>query len=398
MRWAPLAALDTAQRQRWAAARVWAARQAPYLASAMLALDPVVVIDPEGDLRAFPADPAWHVYLDPAVLERTEVPEIGFWLLHQVTHLLRHHATRFPGADAERWNIAGDAEIDDDLRAGELRLPAAAVTPSALGLPDGRLAEQYDAALAARPGRLRRTAECGSGCDGVPRRWDAGDPGLSAADITLIALDTARRIREHTRTRGSVPAGWQRWSDEVLTPVVDWRSVLRSAVRRGIADATGSVDFTYRRPSRRAAATPGVVLPSLRRPRPAVAVVVDTSGSMSDGMLSQALGEIAGLLAGLGIGRDHLHVISCDAQAHPAQRVLNARQVQLLGGGGTDMGAGLRAAAELHPRPDVVIVLTDGHTPWPVTPSGRFRTVVGLMDRSGSAPEWADVVHIEDAA
>lgn len=387
--------LDLPQRQRWAAARVWAARQAPYLASAVLALEPVVVDRRHEDLRAFPADPAWHVHLHPAVLEATDVPEIGFWLLHQVTHLLRHHADRYPGTSAARWNAATDAEINDDLHAGELRLPAAAVTPSALGLPDGWLAEQYYDALAGRDPPPHCAADCGSGGDGVARPWDRDRPGLGAMERRLLELDVARRITEHVGRHGDIPAGWQRWAQEMLEPTVDWRRVLRSAVRRGIADVAGRVDFSYRRPSRRSSSSPGVVLPSLRQPRPVVAVVIDTSGSMSDGMLEQTLGEVAGLLTGLGIGRTHLHVVCCDAKAHPAQRVLDAHQVRLLGGGGTDMRAGLDAAAALVPRPDVIIVLTDGHTPWPPAPPRRSRVVVGLMDPAGSTPSWATTVHIE---
>ena len=147
-------------RQRWAAARVWAAHQAPYLATAVLALQPLVVRTDAGagpDLRGFPVDQAWHVYLDPDVLAAAEPQQIGFWLLHQVTHLLRRHGDRFPcggtaagGAPLEsrtpeqrRWNLAGDAEINDDLRAGELTLPEEAVSPARLGLPDGWTAEQY---------------------------------------------------------------------------------------------------------------------------------------------------------------------------------------------------------------------------------------------------------------
>src|SRR5437763_8165442 len=88
-------------RQTWAAARVWAARQAPYLATALLALSPVVVDQsdepPSGrfDLRAFPADEQWHVYLDPVVIGDVDVETLGFWLLHQAAHLLRDHASRF---------------------------------------------------------------------------------------------------------------------------------------------------------------------------------------------------------------------------------------------------------------------------------------------------------------
>jgi len=59
------------------------------------------------------------------------------------------------------------------------------------------------------------------------------------------------------------------------------------------------------------------------------------------------------------------------------------------------MGAGLAAAAALRPRPDLAIVLTDGHTPWPRRPPDGVRVVVGLMDESGHTPDWATTVLVE---
>ena len=82
------------------------------------------------------------------------------------------------------------------------------------------------------------------------------------------------------------------------------------------------------------------------------------------------------------------------AKAFEAQRVMQARDVQLLGGGGTDMGAGLAKAAELRPRPDLVVVLTDGHTPWPPAPPRGIKVIVGLMDPTGSVPNWARAIAI----
>lgn len=413
-------------RQRWAASRVWAARQAPYLATALLALEPVVV-DADGapgrDLSAFPVDRNWHVYLEPAVLEGTKVPTLGFWLVHQVSHLLRRHADRYPmpgeeeqsspiGArtsEQRRWNIASDAEINDDLFAGDLVLPATAVTPADIHCRTGWLAEQYwdrlgdNSARPSRDGRggaagVHNSRDCGSGCDGRARPWDCSRPGLSGISQKLVAHEVAQRVREHRRQRGDVPAGWQRWADDLLEPAVSWQRVLSSAVRRGIADVAGRVDFSYRRPSRRASAVPDVVLPSLRQPLPQVVMVLDTSGSMSDQMLGQALAEVSGVLRGLGVGRRRLRVVCCDATAYQAQRVLNAREVCLLGGGDTDMRAGLEAASALKPHPDLVIVLTDGHTPWPQAAPGGGRVIVGLMDPAGTVPEWATAVMVEPVA
>ena len=338
---------------------MWAAHEAPYLASALLALDPVVIdTSPEDapvDLRAFPVDRSWHLYIDPEVLAGVEVPELGFWMLHQVSHLLREHAARYPGrptpsgedvgplgsrtAEQRRWHVAGDAEINDDLFTANLQLPEGGIHPAQLALPEGWTAEQYWDALdqgedsntgsgtlaSDPPGRRRRAGQggesaeghdCGSGCDGQDRGWDCGKPGLTAVAARLVARNTARQIREHTRQRGDTPAGWQRWADDVLEPSVNWRRRLAAHVRRGAADIAGRVDFSYRRPSRRASAVPDVVLPSLRQPLPRVALVIDTSGSMSDSMLGQALGEVTGVLRSLGVARQNLRVIACDALAH----------------------------------------------------------------------------------
>lgn len=426
MRFLAIDQLDPELRRRWAAGRVWAAHEAPYLASALLALDPVVLDlagdrDPSVKLHAFPADRAWHLYVDPNRLASVDVSELGFWLLHQVSHLLREHAGRYPGPPAptqpgpggprspeqERWNIAGDAEIDDDLHTSSLELPDGAIHPGHLGLPEGWTAEQYwDALDPAETSEKRPSArreipgehDCGTGCDGQDRSWNCDKPGLSAVGARLVERDTARRIREHTRERGDTPAGWQRWADELLEPTVNWRRQLAAHVRRGAADTTGRVDFTYRRPSRRAAAVPDVVLPSLRQPLPKVALVIDTSGSMSDSMLGQALGEVTGVLRSLGVARRDLRVIACDARAYQAQSVRDLGAIRLEGGGGTDMGAGLDAAAALRPRPDLIVVLTDGFTPWRPAPPPGIRVVVGLMDRGGTTPEWAETVLVGDAA
>ena len=66
----------------------------------------------------------------------------------------------------------------------------------------------------------------------------------------------------------------------------------------------------------------------------------------------------------------------------------SARQVELLGGGGTDMGAA-SPAPRLRPRPEVVVVLTDGETPWPAAPPPGVRVIVGLIGESApEAPPW----------
>lgn len=58
-----------------------------------------------------------------------------------------------------------------------------------------------------------------------------------------------------------------------------------------------------------------------------------------------------------------------------------------MGGGGTDLRSGFAAALRATPRPDVVVVLTDGQTPWP-DERPPYRTVVGRFSRRGGEGSW----------
>jgi len=124
-----------------------------------------------------------------------------------------------------------------------------------------------------------------------------------------------------------------------------------------------------------------------------VAVVVDTSGSVDDAMLAQALAEVSGILKALG-QREGVHVLAVDAAVHTCRRVFRPDQVHLGGGGGTDMGAGLAEAEKLKPRPQVAIVITDGRTPWPGAAPRGMRVIVALTEEE-KVPSWAKKIIIE---
>jgi predicted metal-dependent peptidase len=226
-------------------------------------------------------------------------------------------------------------------------------------------------------------------------RAGQGEGGLPRWQADLLRRQVAQDVIAHSKQPGTVPAGLLRWAEEVLAPKVNWRAVLAAEVRRAVAEVSGAVDYSYRRPSRRSAVSGPVVLPALRRPVPEVAVVCDTSGSMTDDLLAMVLAEVEGLLRALGLARQ-VRVLACDTAVAPAQRVSSARQVQLVGGGGTDMGAGIGAAAALRPRPAVTVVLTDGYTPWPAKAPKGMRVVVGLLgDQAPDAPSWARAVRVK---
>ncbi len=91
--------------------------------------------------------------------------------------------------------------------------------------------------------------------------------------------------------------------------------------------------------------------------------------------------------------RCEVTVYFTDACAAPAQKVSSATQLRPIGGGGTDMGAGFEAideAAAKYPlsRPNTIIVITDGYTPWPENPPSYANVIIVLVGGGESAP-WA---------
>jgi predicted metal-dependent peptidase len=398
---------------RLAAAKLWltsGAGDSPYLSTAVYALHTVSCVD----VTTMTSDERWRLYVNPAWLSHATVPEIATGLAHLVWHLLSDHAGRamsvqVTSGTAEAWRIACDvtvAETLDGSGLGEHRLPR----PGDRGLALARPAEEHYARLTrlAAPESARQGSDqdsppdegCGSGADGRPRGYEHPDDADIASTPPVAAAEIRRRVaiefRRHVTARGTHPGEALRWAAAVLEPVVRWQDVLTAAVRRAAGWANGCSEYTYTRPSRRQAAVRHVVLPATRRPLPTVAIVVDTSGSVDDGMLGQALGEVDGAIAGLGVPGYQVSVIACDATVAATSTVRRAADVRLAGGGGTDMRAGIAAAQAQRPRPDVVVVLTDGYTAWPARPPGGMALVTALIRREGTAPPrppaWAQVV------
>ncbi|WP_460062093.1 vWA domain-containing protein [Streptomyces sp. YKOK-I1] len=400
-------------REKLFSARLHAARARPYLATALFALHVV-------ESRRVPTmgvDRHWRCYVSPAFVARMPVEELAAVWVHEVSHLLRDHHGRSDRVARERgltgpgerlrMNIAADCEINDDAYGDGLVRPSGAVDPEFLGLPEGRLMEDYLRCftLGARTQDLA-WLDCGSGADGLAREWDLGPGGahgLSDQERDAVRFRVAQGIKGRP---GNAPEQWQRWAEEAFHPPQPWRELLGAAVRSAASGAGGGEDYSYGRPSRRSSGVPGVVLPSLRRRPPQVSVIIDTSGSVSDAELGSALLEVAAICRAVGGRRDLVTVLPCDADAPFTHSLCRSEGIPLVGGGGTDLRTGFARALRTRPRPDVVVVLTDGQTPWPEA-RPACRTVVGLFSRPGGSwrendpdyvpdapPEWARVVDI----
>lgn len=403
-------------------ARLRAAHERPYFATAIFRMVPVLT----DKLPTLAVDKWWRMYYNNEWLKGHTPQENATALIHEVEHLLRNHAGRceMHGCEHEQFNLAGDLEINDDLDADpRLKLPHGVLNPKTwrddlakgldvectqldpdtFNLPTGLTAEEYYALLGKQFEKIRQRMnlpQCGSAAHGKRGEEELGDPngenrGVGTQEGELVRERVAEETKEYAAKHpGSVPAGHQRWAQSVLNPKIPWQRVLSGMIRGNVARVAGMADYSYQRPGRRQACFDDFITASFVEPTPNVAIVIDTSGSMEEQQLSRALAETRGVLRSTGTD-DGVSLLSCDCSASAAARVYSDKQIQLIGGGGTDMGVGIRAANKLRPTPDFIIVMTDGYTPWPASPPQGSRVIVVLVG-TGTAPGWAQTVYVDD--
>lgn len=372
----------------------------PYLGRAITALQPVK----REKLDTITVDKWWRLYYDPAKFEEWEWGLDGSAgaVITSVVHLLRKHHQRSKeiGAQALPYAVAASMEVLDDLVAEELPLPPNPLTPNMLGFENDDLAESYYYKLLDKGDWPSFTH--GSGVAGDPKEFeekgptDSDTPGMESGSSTATEKQVAQDIRKEAQNNpGTVPAHWREWADAILKPSrIPWEKLLGVAIRRAVAYERGRVDFSYARLSRRQGGRPEIRLPASVKPRITVGVLLDTSGSMSKEMLDKAMSETIHVAKANGAP---VVTVACDAAVHSVVRVKNSADFQRItgGGGGTDMRVGMTLMEEKNVS--VVVVLTDGCTPWP-SDEPPYRTVVGLIGgvETENIPSWANVVVIKE--
>lgn len=384
-----------------AIARWLAAKHVPYLARGLWACS--FVETPE--VATFAIDDRWRVMVNPEFAQACAADgSLPAALVHEALHnVLRHRprAESIGATDPKRWNVCGDCEINTRIdEIGGLALPSCGVRPKDFGWPLNLAAEEYYQHDPPQPkaaaGQKPEGCAGGSGAgaphpaeEGLPKPGEEGAQGLGKAEGDLVRVSVAAAIKEAaSRKPGSVPGGLLRWAETYgESPPVDWRTLAQARIRYA-TEARRGPSPTYARPSRR---TAGVfVLPVYRQPQARITIVIDTSGSMGQVDLGIALATVVDACLALGTAT----CVACDAVAGDATTIRHVDDLRdyLRGGGGTDMLVGIERAAES--RPDAIVVVTDGETPWPSAAPDVPIIVVLTRNPSHCAapPAWAEVV------
>lgn len=388
--------LDVEVQQLIAAARIRAAHRQPFWASALFAMVPVAA----PGLGTMAVDRYWRLYIDPTQALLWGVHGCEAVLLHEVAHLVRGHAQRAEAAGvtsetALMWNIATDMAINDDLENDGIQLPGQPLIPRLFDLPPNQLEEDYFTAIRntgighARSDHVSHD-ECGSGSDAISRAWELHDnstvPWVDEVQAHTIRQKVRRELRR-TTYRGA--GTWTRWALEPEVRSHDWRRDLKRLVRHACRSTPGLGESTFSRPGRRDGVDPMIIAAGRYRPIAEVAVIIDTSGSISDGEVGVFLNEVDANFAAI---PGAYWVLCVDQDVQSIQRVRRVTDVVIAGGGGTDLRVGIDACRKLSPLPNVLIILTDGHSPWPSHRPAGMKVIVATTDVV--APAYCSTVRI----
>lgn len=409
--------------KRLSKARLEVLKRGPYFGSLLYSLVPVMApgfgtLGVTEDLILV-VDPI-RVMKDPELgsVDANGIPQkLAGALAHECMHPLRdmNRIKDLMQIDRELANIAADLPINTDLREAQWELPSWGVFPEKYNFPTGLTMEEYfkllmkdaeasKAKTRAIVGEAKGTGNsdpdvCAGQCGGVagnpsPKESAAADgsgaPGRHQGEITAAkkaALNAAKKHFEKQKGCGNAPG----WIDEQLGTLErrkdrDWVRELSILVRRrsGIIQSGGS-DYSLRRPSRRSLGFSEFLRPGMVEQQYEAAIYIDTSASMGAEELQYAKNVVCNIMEQTSV--DTVWLGQCDTLVHEVKRV-RIREVPgaiMHGRGGTDFRPIFTSVKNLRPRPDMVVVITDGDGPapkaaprglcviWVIVPTGNRR-------------------------
>lgn len=322
------------------------------------------------------------IFWNPDFFEELDVEQIIFVLAHEVLHILLKHNFRQGGRIHKIWNIACDHVINRILVDGKVgkKPPVGVFDPE--GVYKDMSEEQiYDKLLEqAKSKRKGKGQGQGQGGSGDPSPGDAStlgeeldDGGMGGDLIELPEETSANEISKikgeidqklataanMARLIGKLPAELEKLIEELLNPAVPWQDLLRDYMTRLVFE-----DESWMRRNRRFT---HVYLPARHSERMAgMTIIGDTSGSIGPEDYKRIATEIKAIIED--VNPEYIRVLWADTKTASIQMMqpedfTGPKDLKPKGGGGTDMRVPLKDAEDYDPP--VVVLITDGYTPWP---------------------------------
>jgi len=300
-------------------------------------------------------DQRGQIYYNKKFTDGLSVDQLVFLLCHEVGHVIGQHALRRGTRHAKKWNVAGDAWINDMLKdAGIGQFIEGGVNMP--GSKDETVDEIYN--------KLPDMPDNGSGGSGGPGGIgddliERGTP-LTPEEATRIDAETRVEIAQAAqaaKAQGKMPGALAKIVADLIDPGTPWHDILErymTSFTRG--------DYTWSRPNRRFAAH--AYLPSVGKTAEMgeVVIQVDVSGSISKTELDHYNGHLQRIVAQCNPERVHVLYVDTAVAKHEIFEQGEEVALTFYCGGGTDMEEGFNYLTKEGITPEVFVCLTDGYT------------------------------------
>lgn len=369
----------------------------PFFASLLLGMEIVETeVKPDGSALWLAATDSKTLWFNTTNADKLPLDECVGLIKHELMHVALLHNFRVGGRDRKRANQAMDYVINDIILHEGGALPEGGCHVPGANHRDKAWEELYKDMP---PQPQDKGSGSGSG-DGEGDGKGQGDPfdgdvlpaPDQSAEAQQAAVGRVVKAAQVAKAMGKLPAHIASALGEILDPKVPWEQELAEFLTE-----VSQNDFTFARPNRRFVYQ-DLYLPSAysQDAMGRLAVVLDTSGSVSDRELQQFAGEVVGAIEGtLPLS---LAVIYCDAAvAHvdyfdepTADDVKTS--LHRHGGGGTDMTVALDWIEEEMDDVKAAIVFTDGGTPF--GPEREF-PVLWAISVKGITADTGRTIHVD---
>lgn len=299
--------------------------------------------------------------INPEFANKANASDFVFILAHEAMHIVNGTLDRFPkGGVHQLWNAAGDIAINYLIVNAGISLPREElIKPLYKGFENffgqtheeiyEKLFKDAKKSLAKMKGKwIDESCTCEEFFDGMSE----------AEKATWVQRISA--AAESARQAGKLPGNMEHFLAKLTEPKRNWKRILRLSVQSCLKKA-----FTWRKPNKRTMSM-NIITPGKISKSPDVVVYIDTSGSISDADMNEALSEMTGILQAAG-GTGTL--ILGDAVVYYFGEVDKKQLMKLpVQRGGTDFNPVFEAIKEHKLKPKVFIGFSDLCGPFPATP------------------------------
>jgi predicted metal-dependent peptidase len=250
-----------------------------------------------------------HFYYNREFIKGLTPAELLFLIGHEVLHCVYDHMGRKGGRDHKIHNMAADYIVNYTLHQEQVgKMPTGGLYEPDKYTDEMTSEEVYEllmknSTVIKMPLDMHLDGSGGEGDEDGDGNSDGGvevrvmgkdgPPKLTQEDMDQIRNEIRAATIQAAQAAGAdkTPAGVKRLIDAFTQPKMDWRALLDTHIQSALKD-----DFTFSKINKRSW-NAGVILPGMNYMNTIdIAIAIDTSGSMTEEMLRDILGEVKGIM------------------------------------------------------------------------------------------------------